>query len=210
MLVLHFFKAGMPYNKTNGYQHNHHWMHGVAGPMSMQECLRLAANMGGNILTMKYPGIDNLEELMEILHSFSEEGGETFQSVVDNTPDEYTGDAETLLEMVDPLPDNVNVEEIFEENLSTDEDEIVPTADSILGMDFTTFMDLNNAGVRQIADNLEIKIPSHNERLSLLAEAKVAETFNYTQYIGTSRTQIDVLKAFVLMRVGEFLNPVEA
>ena len=208
MLVLNFFKAGRPYHNTHGYQHNHWWMHGVAGPMSMQECLRLSANMGGNILTVKYPGIENLEALTDILHPYTDEGGQTFKNIVKETAAEVDGGADTLVEMAieSPLPEGVTPEDVFEEEL---DGETEVTADKLLGMDFQTFMDLNNAGVRQIADSLDIDLPKHNERLSELAQAKMAETFNYTAYIGTSRTQIDVLKAFVLMRVGEMLNPVE-
>ena len=207
MLVLHFFKAGRPYHNTNGYQHNHFWMHGVAGPMSMQECLRLSANMGGNILKMEYPGIDNLNDLTSILEPYTEEGGVTFADLIENAKPEGVSPAkaQTVDELVggsNGMDDNQLAKAMEDE--FQDKPEL--NADAMLGMNYEQFMNLNNSGVRQIAESLDIVIPSHSERLSLLATAKMEETFNYTKYIGNSRSQINVLKAFVLMRVGELLH----
>ena len=78
-----------------------------------------------------------------------------------------------------------------------------------MGVTLDEFMNMNNQSVRQLADGLEIDLPKYAEQFSLLSAAKSEETFNYTRYIGTSRKQIDVLRAFVLMRVGEMLHPIE-
>ena len=156
MLILHFFKAGKPYHNTNGYQHNHHWMNGVAGPMSMQECLKLSAAMGGNILTHKYPNIETLEDFLAILDTpgFEKQPGGT----LDEHVPELTG-----------LPEE-ELAEAMEENF---EEKPQLTADVLLGVSYDEFMNLGKAGVTQIADNLDIAIPSHSEQLSLLSDAKL-------------------------------------
>ena len=195
MFVAHFFQAGKPYHNTDGYQHNHHWMHGVAG--SMQECLRLSANMGGNILTMKYPGLETLEDVLKALAPYTDE---------DFTPLER--ESKTLPETVPPLPEGTDLQSAIAEELSGEEG-VQLSADALIGMNLESFMKLNNKGVRQISESLDIVLPSHSEQFSQLGEAKMNNTFNYVQYIGDSRTQIDVLKAFVLMRVGEMLVPEE-
>lgn len=146
----------------------------------MQECLRLSAGMGGNVQTVDVPEIQSLEDFKR---------------------------AVGIQDPVTPVePDRAEVEI---PQLSEDETPAKPTADSILGMSLDDFMKTSNQVARQIASNVGIEIPGFNEQFSLLSEAKTNETFNYVRYIGTSRTQIDVLRAFILMKVGELLNPTE-
>lgn len=169
-MILTFFKASQPYDKTNGYWEGRLWTHGFTGPMSIREAQRLSSMLGGRWFDVDLPEISTISQLLEKL------GAEL--------PKEFT---DVQLPGVQYVPaeqvPSVEVKSTEEKNL----DLIVETT-----------MNATNSENRNKIEALGKEVPAYAEQVKILADAKTKKVFDYTKLIGRKRDVASILKAYTV------------
>lgn len=182
-MTLVFFKAMRPYDKTNGFFQNYHWIDGIAGPLSFAEAQKLSAALGGVIESVDLPEIENLEQF------FAKLG-------VEGPTRKPKG--EVLADKVNPLPSDVSPEDIFKDNLKDR-----PERPERKLYDVEVVLSMEKGGLDKLAEVNDIKVPPYVLQIKELAEAKAAGTFDQMRYIGMERNSLAILKAYLLKRLAE-------
>jgi hypothetical protein len=169
-MILTFFKAAPPYDKTNGMWEQMYWTNGFTGPLALKEAQRLAGLLGGRYFNIELPEIKTMTAFLERLGATLPEG---FKETIEQST------------MTQPVTVEASMPS---ENELREKARLAALVDLVMNSKAAE-------NKKRLADVIE-ELPAYAEQVKMLSNAKERGEFDFTEYIGTKRDIHSVLKAF--------------